>query len=600
MTNWIKIAPIFLLVCNLYSQTSKISELRQNINTSTTQEQRLLNTFALAEAFKPINLDSSLFYNQISLQVARDLNIDSIAVSAAYKLSSIYYTNLSQREKALEYITLGQTFNQELNDPKYTYNLNHTKGLIETEKGQFVKAIRTLLSNYQIASDLDDTVRMARAYNAVADAHRLNKNGEQALEYANKAYELTSYFPEGTEEKKIGLALNLALAYDAVDERDRCIAILEKLEERKDLTSFYKAAIAHNLGRSYNLKEEFVKAERKLRQVLEVDAWMSIPRREIATLKELSTLYLETGNYKSAIELGEDAYELAVQSDIQYHLEDLTRNLSRAYERNEDFEKSLYYQKQYTILSKSIFNRQRNRVVLEMQAKHEAAQKQKEIELLEKERLLAERNSILWILGFAVLLLALVFAILYYRKRNVINQKENDLAKKDKELLAVKLAQEQAQSEKERQEKEIIELELKLKQKELTTNAMSLLQKKEQYGNLINQLSEIKGEATINKQALSGIISEAKASLVNYNWKEFQLVFEKVHSGFYDKLLERFPNITPNEKRLCALLKLGMSSKDISAITHQSVHSIVIARSRLRKKMGLQKDQNLSFFIDSI
>jgi len=600
MTKWIKIAPILLFAFQLHSQTSKISQLREELIIATTPEEQLSYTFELAKAFTSINLDSALYYNKSSLQKAKELKVDTIVASAGYNLSSLYYNELANPEKALEYIAFSKKYTSRLENLRYVYGLNHIKGLIETDRGEFVKAISTLLSNYEIALDLNDPIRMARAYNSIADAHRLNKNGAQAAEYAEKAFELTKKFPEGAEEKKVGLALNLALAYDAAGDKDKCISILEDLGKRSDLSLFFKGAVAHNLGRSYILKKDFSKAEIELRRATKIDAWMSIPRREIATLKELSTLYLETKDYPKAIQLGEDAYGLAVQYDIQYHLEDLTRNLSKAYEQNGQFEKSLFYQKRYTSLSEYIFDRQRNRVVLEMQAKHEAVQKEKEIELLEKEKLLAKRNSTLWILGSMVLLLISISTLLYFKKQNDLAQKENDLAQKDKELLAVKLAKEKTQLEREKQEKEIIELELKLKQKELTTNAMSLLQKKEQYGNLINQLSEIKGDATVNKQALSGIISEAKASLVNYNWKEFQLVFEKVHNGFYDKLLERFPNITPNEKRLCALLKLGMTSKDISAITHQSVHSIVIARSRLRKKLGLQKDQNLSFFIDSI
>lgn len=600
MIKWYKLILLSLLATSLYAQTSKIDELKENLKTITHPTDKLITIHKLAGAFKNINIDSALYYNQLSIRIANELKVDSIAVSAAYNLSTIYYNNLSDRNSALKYVSIGQSNNKNLKDLTYTYNLSHIKGLIETDQGRFLQAIATFLSNYEIASDLNDPIRMARAYNSIADAHRLNKNGENALEYAEKAYALTEIFPKGSEDKKISLSLNLALAYDLMKNSDKCISILEGLEKRKDLSSFNRAAVYHNLGRSYILKGDYKKAGQKLRKVLQIDSWMSVPRREIATLKELSTLYLKTQNYPEAIKLGEDAYNLAVKFGIQYHLEDLTRNLSDAYEGNNQLAQSLAYQKKYNALTKDIFNRQRNSVVLEMQSKFDASQRQKEIELLEKEKMLAKRNSVLWILGSIVLLLILIFTVLYFRKQNALTQKESDLSRKDKELLAIKLAQEKAQLKQERQEKEIIALELKLKQKELTTNAMSLLQKKEQYGNLIAQLKDLKVGDSENKQALSGIISEAKASLVNYNWDEFQLVFEKVHDGFYNNLLERFPNITPNEKRLCALLKLGMSSKDISAITHQSVHSIVIARSRLRKKLGLKKDQNLTFFIDSI
>jgi DNA-binding CsgD family transcriptional regulator len=73
-----------------------------------------------------------------------------------------------------------------------------------------------------------------------------------------------------------------------------------------------------------------------------------------------------------------------------------------------------------------------------------------------------------------------------------------------------------------------------------------------------------------------------------------------VHNDFYDKLNEKFPNLSANEKRLCAFLRLNMSTKEISAITYQSINSITVARSRLRKKLELDSDENLISFLESI
>lgn len=76
-------------------------------------------------------------------------------------------------------------------------------------------------------------------------------------------------------------------------------------------------------------------------------------------------------------------------------------------------------------------------------------------------------------------------------------------------------------------------------------------------------------------------------------WKEFELRFQEVHSDFYKNLNKTFPDLTPNEKKICAFLRLNMSTKDISAITYQSTRSIDMARFRLRKKMKLENDENL-------
>jgi DNA-binding CsgD family transcriptional regulator len=81
---------------------------------------------------------------------------------------------------------------------------------------------------------------------------------------------------------------------------------------------------------------------------------------------------------------------------------------------------------------------------------------------------------------------------------------------------------------------------------------------------------------------------ELRSSQDKHLWQEFEAHFTRVHSDFYQKLQEKYPNLTANEKKLCAFLRLNMSTKDISAITYQSINSITVARSRLRKKLNIE------------
>jgi len=80
-------------------------------------------------------------------------------------------------------------------------------------------------------------------------------------------------------------------------------------------------------------------------------------------------------------------------------------------------------------------------------------------------------------------------------------------------------------------------------------------------------------------------------------WKEFEIRFQNVHSDFYKNLVNNFPDLTANELRLCAFLKLNLNTKEISSLTNQSVNSIDVARSRLRQKFGLTKKDNLTSFL---
>ena len=84
------------------------------------------------------------------------------------------------------------------------------------------------------------------------------------------------------------------------------------------------------------------------------------------------------------------------------------------------------------------------------------------------------------------------------------------------------------------------------------------------------------------------------------SWEEFEVRFQEVYTGYYTKLNTKFPDLTPNELRLCAFFRLNMTTKEIAAITYQSTNSIVVARYRLRKKLGLEKEENLVGFLSKI
>ncbi len=101
-----------------------------------------------------------------------------------------------------------------------------------------------------------------------------------------------------------------------------------------------------------------------------------------------------------------------------------------------------------------------------------------------------------------------------------------------------------------------------------------------------------------NQEVIHKIITELQSYIDQDTWAEFELRFQQVHNDFYTALNELHPDLTTNEKKLCAFLKLNMSTKDISSITYQSVKSISAARSRLRKKLNIEsEDINLVNFL---
>lgn len=84
------------------------------------------------------------------------------------------------------------------------------------------------------------------------------------------------------------------------------------------------------------------------------------------------------------------------------------------------------------------------------------------------------------------------------------------------------------------------------------------------------------------------------------DWTEVEKSLQEFNSNFYNNLIKEFPELTPNDRRLCTLIHMNMSTKEISAITHQSIGSINTARTRLRKKLNITgDDKSLITFLDT-
>jgi len=142
--------------------------------------------------------------------------------------------------------------------------------------------------------------------------------------------------------------------------------------------------------------------------------------------------------------------------------------------------------------------------------------------------------------------------------------------------------------------------QLEFKNKELTSNVMSLMKKNEMLNEFSLKLLEIEQGAVRDetKNSIHKISKELQRSIESEIWSEFEIRFKEVHFEFYNKLIEKYPDLTPNEQRLSAFLKLNISTKDISELTGQTINAIEMGRFRLRKKLHISNtDENLVTFL---
>jgi len=133
---------------------------------------------------------------------------------------------------------------------------------------------------------------------------------------------------------------------------------------------------------------------------------------------------------------------------------------------------------------------------------------------------------------------------------------------------------------------------------ELITSTLKLMHLNEMNSSLINDLVKVTPHTNKEGQELiRQITNKYKMNMAEQIWNDFEARFENAFDSFYRVLLEKFPNLTPNERKLCALLRSGLSSKDIAVLTFQNPQSVDVARYRLRKKLNLVNEENLIDFL---
>jgi ligand-binding sensor domain-containing protein/DNA-binding CsgD family transcriptional regulator len=209
-----------------------------------------------------------------------------------------------------------------------------------------------------------------------------------------------------------------------------------------------------------------------------------------------------------------------------------------------------------------------------------------------------------WAYCFYTLIFFGVMYLLYLRQKRKFKAQRTLYEEEQKRVLYLH------QLELEKNEKEIIklrneklEIELAHKNNELASSAMHLLQKGELLTNLKEELKRLtktsSDEKTIEQyKKIIKILGEDDR--VEKDWEHFAQHFDNVHSDFLVALKAKHPTLTPNELKLCAHLRMNLTTKDIAQLMNISVRGVEISRYRLRKKLQIPTEMNLFDYLMSI
>jgi ligand-binding sensor domain-containing protein/DNA-binding CsgD family transcriptional regulator len=213
------------------------------------------------------------------------------------------------------------------------------------------------------------------------------------------------------------------------------------------------------------------------------------------------------------------------------------------------------------------------------------------------------RSFVAWITYLLLFLFLIYFAYRFFLRsleKSRLTEKEKQRQKyREREQ---KLKEEALIADKEmiRLRNETLNLEMIHKEKELANSTMLLIKK----NNILNKIkTDLKG-ITIShgedlaKASIGGIMKRIDREIDNEKqWQVFNLHVEQVYEELLRKLKERYPDLTPRELSLCAYLRMNISSKEIATLMNISARGVEISRYRIRKKLKLDRNANLTEFM---
>ena len=454
---------------------------------------------------------------------------------------------------------------------KVSADIYYEKDVFDIALGYYQKA-------YVIYQQLEDKQRLFKLENDLAIIYARMNNDQKALYYFKRVFQYQSLLNDSTYLAQ--LLNNIGTLYMTIDVDSSEIYYLRSLAIANKLHNIeLNAYLYSNLGRISYMQNQISKAEdyfNKSNDIADSDMSRSTKLMVYGLSAEY---YLKTNQNNRAIEKAQKGIELLKKDTIGFDMQNLTRILYLAYLAEKDYKNATAYFKTYDLVRDSInveskaVNVERLKLELEYKTKEQ-------IRALKEER----KTFKYFVIGLSLiasLLFLLILLGVYRHKLSKANYEKKLIESNKKELAA----------------------NLELKNSTLIAKAMAEIHRTEIIQGILEDLKEIKLKAVKKETqyAIDHILNRLERDINPNIWQEFEVSFEQVHTSFFKELNEKHADLSASDRRLCALLLLNLTSKEISQISGQSFKSVENARTRLRKKLGLTNTKtDLIVYLNSL
>ncbi len=506
---------------------------------------------------------------------AEKLKAGSFEEGRARTYLGFIYRRLNSFDKAeYNFRKATEIFQSLSENTQYTANLNNI-GIIHGMRGQYGEALETFLKVREIAlGDLlpeDQRMgRLSRALTNISNVYSEMGDHDLALDFAKQGLEI---------KLEMGDVIGVGFSYNAIGnifrkngQLDSAIYYYNRCIEGAPTNSARYIPIVLR-ARQYMAETFADKGD--LTQALDVltsSMKMRVENENYALEDALNLMALYHQNVNqidSSLYYSNQALKMANANGNRTTARDASERLSMAYLKLKRYDSAYYYKSLYHQYNDSVFNESTLNKYNNLRIELETSEKQREIEVLQKQKEIDEKNQTLLIVSIvAILILSAGLAtFLIYRHRNK---------------------------------------QLKLRG-EIEKGEMALQQQTLHMINLNNHIAEIENglKSMKKKEVIGG--KEVQGLLNNIfvnrsferEWEQLETHFSKIHPNFNSQLLKRHDNLTQKERRLLALIKLDLNTREISGILSIEQRSVVMSRYRLKQKLGLEENEDLDAYVQT-
>ncbi|WP_298537475.1 tetratricopeptide repeat protein [uncultured Algibacter sp.] len=465
------------------------------------------------------------------------------------------------------------------------------KSLVYENNAQYASSYEVLWNALQLTDNTSHKTIKSVVYNKLGRTYSYYKREDEALDYLKKSLEIHKNLAKNHQINPAGIVPY----YYAIVSTYRDLEKPELAKTYLDSSYLYFSKSNEVVPRAYldfenaNILCLQNKNEEALEIMEKIFPWFqqNQPSYLVLFYKYWGDIYLNLSKLKQSEALYLKA--LKISKEYKSHI-DFTpliyEKLTKLYLLKNDFKNAFLSLKTAKELDAKFFDSRStyNQPLIEIKDSYRQRKEQQQKLIQAQQLKQLEQEDKIKILQRRILLVSVVFILIigyfYIRNLRARHKTEKELIKRNKEL-EIKKAREL----------------LELKNKELASSALQLIEKDEFLKNLKTKIRD--SQTSIKKSELNKILKSVSVNNTN-SWDEFKLRFIEVNKDFYDKIFEKFPNLSQGDQKICALIKLNMSSKEMSRLLGISVESVHTSRHRIRKKMKLPREINLEDYINSL